>query len=174
MLSIRTPQGVLTWGTLLLVAVLCFTPPSILESIDYVFYYRPQMQFLRDALFDLRLPLWNPYQLCGVPWLGSPLGGLFYPPHVLYLVLPTHLALAASGLLHLLWIALSTAWFVRRVGVGVAPAALAGVLYALRGMMPGDLFLAPCRLEAASWLPLGCLAVLDLVRARRAEILGGL
>jgi len=112
-----------------------------------------------------RLPLWTPYELLGAPWSAVPSGGVFYPPHVLYLLLPTHLALAASGLLHLVVIALSTAWFARRAGLDATPAALAGILVVMRGAIPGELYLAPCRLEAEAWLPLGCIAVLDLVRA---------
>ena len=45
--------------------------------------------------------LWNPYQLCGIPWLGTLQGGFFYPPHLVYLFLPTPWALALCTSLHL-------------------------------------------------------------------------
>src|SRR6185436_3118562 len=135
------------------------------DVFDLHHYFYPHYETIFGWLAAGVLPLWTPYELAGLPLSADPAGGLFYPPHALYLVLPTHLALAASGLVHLVWIALTTAWFARRIGLGVVPAALAGVLFALRGSMPGDLFLAPCRLEAAAWLPLGCVAVLDLVQA---------
>jgi hypothetical protein len=43
------------------------------------------------------LPLWNPYHLCGIPWIGTLQGGTFYPFHVLYGFLPLNQALAVSG-----------------------------------------------------------------------------
>jgi hypothetical protein len=151
-----------------------------LEIADLLYYFYPVYDAAYGWLAAGKLPLWNPYELCGIPWLADPAGGFFYPPHALYLVLPTHLALAASGLLHLIWIGLSTALLTRRMGLGAAPATLAAILFAMRGTLPGELSLAPCRLEAAAWLPLGCIAVLDLAsgvergRAREALRAGAL
>src|SRR6266404_3589710 len=66
------------------------------------------------------VPLWNPYQLCGIPWIGTIQGGTFYPLHVVYGFLPLHVALAMTGALHLVIAAVATAAFVRRLGLGAA------------------------------------------------------
>jgi len=144
-----------------------------IESIDVRHFFFPLYKALFDRAAHGELPLWNPYQLCGLPWLGSPQGGFFYPPHVLFLILPAHTALAALGILHLLLIAWSTALFARRVGLGPAAAMLAAVLFTLRGTIR-VWFLAPPLLEACAWLPLGCVAVLDVARRPGARTVAAL
>ena len=114
------------------------------------------------------LPLWNPYQLCGIPWLPTLQAGFFYPPHVLYLLLPTHVAVALSGVLHLAFVAVTTAAFARRAGLVPAAALLSAVLFTLRGTIPFALN-QPNILEAAAWLPLGSIAVLDVLAGRHAR-----
>jgi len=119
------------------------------------------------------MPLfWNPYLLCGIPWIGTLQGGFFYPPHLLYLLLPTYAALAASAVLHLALAAVSTLAFARRAGLGSAAAALAALLFTMRGSLPQWL-LWPNMAEAAAWLPLGMLAVRRLSESpsRRAVAL---
>jgi hypothetical protein len=148
--------------------------PGHLEGMfagDLRLYHYPTYETFFRLLARGELPRWNPYQLCGLPWLGPPTGGFFYPPHLLHLILPTHAALAASSLLHLVLIALTTALFVRRAGLGAPPAALAALLFALRGTVRAWVLL-PSILEAAAWLPLGCLAVLRLSHERSARAAG--
>ena len=134
-----------------------------LGNIDLYAYFLPlyEATYARISVGDI--PLWNPYQLCGIPWLATLQTGFFYPTHVLYLVLPAPLALAASSVFHLVLAAVTTALFARRVGLSAAPAGLAAVLFVLRGHVP-HLLLWPNQLEAVTWLPLGCLAVHGLAR----------
>src|SRR5262245_7447226 len=110
--------------------------------------------------------------MTGIPWLATLQAGLFYPPHLLYALLPTATALAASHALHLLLMALSMAAFVRRAGLSRAASALAALIFTLRGPAQSWL-LFPSLLEAAAWLPLGALAVLQLAEGggRRAVAL---
>ena len=84
---------------------------------DINFYYYPLYEAAYSRLFDAPLSLWNPYELCGIPWLATLQGGFLYPPHVLYTFLPTSYGLATSTLLHLCIIALSTAALARRIGL---------------------------------------------------------
>jgi hypothetical protein len=144
-----------------------------LRTLDLRLFFFPIYKALFARVAEGELPLWNPYQLCGVPWLGSPQGGLFYPPHLLYLVLPPHVALAALGVLHLALIALSTALLARRMGLSPPAAMVAALLFTLHGFVQ-TWFRAPPLLEAASWLALGCVAILDVARrpgARPAALL---
>src|SRR5581483_4314704 len=130
---------------------------------DLRIYFYPYYDAAYRWMASGVLPLWNPYQLCGIPWIGTVQGGLFYPVHALYLALPTYLALALSGLLHLIFVAVATMAFARTVGLAMPAAALAALLFPLRGIMPSWL-VWPYLLEAAAWLPLGSLAVLRLTR----------
>lgn len=148
------------------------------QSHDLHAYYYPLYAVSFGRLARGELPVWDPYQMTGLPWLATLQAGLFYPPHLLYALLPTPTALAASHALHLLLMALFTAAFVRRAGLSRAASALAALVFTLRGPAQSWL-LFPSLLEAAAWLPLGALAVLQLALpaeggGRRAVALLGL
>ena len=73
----------------LFAAWLCFIPPKLLESADYLIIWRPSFRFLMDALTELRLPLWNPYLNLGRPYLADMPNMALYPP--------THLVCLGEG-----------------------------------------------------------------------------
>lgn len=126
-------------------------------------YFYPLYELLYGWVADGRLPTWNPYHLAGYPQVATLQAGLFYPPHLLYIVLPTQVALAASHLAHLVFIAVSTALLLRRLGATPTASALAALIFTLRGAVQWWL-LWPAMLEAGSWLPLGCIAIIALCR----------
>jgi hypothetical protein len=134
--------------------------------LDTMLYFFPLYQATAARLAEGVVPLWNPYQLCGIPWIATLQGGVFYPSHVLYVVLPLHVAFMASNVLHLVLIAVATAVLVRRLGLGAAAALLAAVIFTLRGTIPSLLF-APNHFEAIAWLPVGAIACIELVRRPR-------
>ncbi len=135
------------------------------KSLDAFEYHYPSYLWLYGELAHGHLPLWNPYQLCGIPTVDTLQVGALYPPHLLYLVLPTDLAMATSGLLHLLWIAATTYVFCLRAGLGPLPALFAALLVATRGAQPGHI-INPSMQEAGAWLALGFIGVQELVRDR--------
>jgi hypothetical protein len=65
-------------------AGLCFVAPTLLESADYVQYWKPTLNFLADAVREGRVPFWNPYIALGRPFLADMQNAIFYPP--LYLI----------------------------------------------------------------------------------------
>jgi hypothetical protein len=139
-----------------------------LANTDLYTYFLPLYEATYARIAQGDIPLWNPYQLCGIPWLATLQTGFFYPTHALYLILPVPLALAGSTVLHLLLAFFGTVLFARWAGFGAAAAALAAMLFVLRGHVP-HLLLWPNQLEAVAWLPIGCLAVLALVRKPQIE-----
>ena len=136
-------------------------------NLDVNLYFYPLYEATYRRIAAGVLPTWNPYQLCGIPWIATLQGGVFYPPHVLYLLLPLHAALAVSNFGHLALATLATAAFARRAGLSGAAAAVAAVLFGMHGMFASSLA-APSYLEAAAWLPVGALAVLELAHGRIA------
>jgi len=139
-----------------------------LLTSDVFLYYLPVYETLYGALLEGELPLWNPYQLCGIPRLASLQAGFFYPGHVLYLLLPVKVAFALTGWLHLTLAGAGMLALVRRLGLGAGSALVAALLLAVRGRYPGMVFF-PNMLEAAAWLPLGAVAVVGIVREGRSR-----
>ena len=137
--------------------------PATAQPVDLDVYFYPTYEATYQRLAGGVLPLWNPYQLCGIPWLGTLQGGFFFPLHALHLVLPLHTALALSHAFILVLVTLSTMAFARRAGLSRAAAVLAAMLVGLRGMLPLGLA-SPNYPEAAVWFPLGAIAVLGLAR----------
>ena len=92
---------------------------------DTVLYYYPHYAAAAASLREGRLPLWNPYQLCGHPGLATLQGGFLYPVHLATAFLPTGAAMALSALFHLTLVALSTALLARRLSLSSWAALLA-------------------------------------------------
>jgi hypothetical protein len=101
-------------------------------------------QFLYTRAFGFgemaqgKLPLWNPYLYGGVPYLGDFQSALLYPPNLIFLVLPTGLAIGWSFLLHLFWLgagmllwACAGRGLSRTAGVVAAAAAMFGAPFFL-------------------------------------------
>jgi len=130
-------------------------------ALDLHWYFFPTYHAFYGAVRAGAPMLWNPYQLCGMPWVGTLQGGFFYPPHLLYLLLPTTRALAASTVLHLALAAAGTAVFARHAGISRAGAVLAAAVFAFAGLLRA-MQLWPYFLESCAWLPFGALAVLEL------------
>lgn len=124
-------SAVMTW-------LLCFTGPSILQSIDYLFYHQPHFHFLLDSLKRGELPLWNPYIGLGRPFLADLQSAVFYPPVYLLLLGET------TGLFLLLWLhGLMVVWGMRRLALQLGtPGAIgwgAGAAFVLSGMLTSHL-----------------------------------
>jgi hypothetical protein len=142
------------------------------EIHDLLEYFYPVYEAFYGSVRAGAPLWWNPYQLCGVPWLGTLLPGFFYPPHAAYLVLPIDAAVMVASVAHLGLIAAGTVFFARRAGLSGPASVLAGLVFALSATVR-DWQRWPYHLEAGAWLPLGALGVLDLAAGarRRGRIL---
>ncbi len=106
-------------------AAIPFLAPLLLGEVftlrDHVDYFQPLRWFTATELQAGRLPLWNPYNASGEPWLANPQTGVFYPPAWLHLVLP----FATGYMLYLLFHMLVLGWgaylfFARNASRGAA------------------------------------------------------
>ena len=87
------------------------TQPDLFATLDWVRIHAFYKDYLATALQQGRLPLWNPHIALGRPFLADVDAALFYPPHLLYAILPVplacmllviaHVALALYGALKL-------------------------------------------------------------------------
>ncbi|MBV8556653.1 MAG: hypothetical protein JO116_13915 [Planctomycetaceae bacterium] len=111
------------------------------------------MAVLGRTIRSGRLPLWNDLWGYGFPGVGESQMGVFYPPHLLlYGLLPTEVAYAASLVLHTIWGGLGGWWAARRFGVSPAGSALAGSAWSASGFFVIHL---PHQwgYTAGSWMP---------------------
>jgi hypothetical protein len=83
-----------------LTALVFFTPPSVLDSMDYHRFHEPMHVFTARALRAGHLPLWNPHVNLGRPHLADLQAGVFHPTSLLYLLTPLPVAFALAAFLH--------------------------------------------------------------------------
>jgi hypothetical protein len=76
----RSEDLLVVLAVALFAAGLCFIPPTLLESSDYLIIWKPSFHFLKEALQEGRVPLWNPYLHLGRPYLADMPNMAFYPP----------------------------------------------------------------------------------------------
>ncbi|UCC67832.1 MAG: hypothetical protein JSV79_12065 [Armatimonadota bacterium] len=135
---------------------------------DGIAQHYPWRQFASESLRAGRLPLWNPYQFCGTPFLANGQSAVLYPLNVLFWVLPVAIAFAWSAWLHLLL----TGWFayllLRRIGAGRFGALAGAVVWQANGFLIAWIHL-PTVLCTATWLPLALLCCERALTAGRGR-----
>jgi hypothetical protein len=133
-------QKLRTWvaGALLAGAIIALffspllDPDTVAVSRDLPFLHLPLRTTFAELATD-RLPQWNPRIHGGQPVLSNPHYAAFYPVTWLALVLPAHVAINLTILLHLA-LAFAGAWrLAARLGCRPAACALAAVAYAGSG-----------------------------------------
>lgn len=132
------------------------------------FYTFSVYQFERMTAGEL--PLWNPYNHAGFPFIADPQTAVFYPPRLL-MIAAAHMtnagwsvdALLLEGLLHFLFASLGWYVFLRVLTherTASIPAAFSGSVVAVYGgFLTGYPLLQLAILEGAVWLPLMLVAL---------------
>ena len=121
------------------------------------------------------LPLWNPNQHCGVPFLADPIHGVFQPLNAVFLFLDTQRAMAVHAFLCLFLMGTFFAVYARSLNVRYLPAIAGGIAYAFSGASAS----AMSRPELANslvWTPLLFWAIREYTRSfhRGTAVIGGL
>jgi hypothetical protein len=123
------------------------------------------------------IPLWNPYNNGGMPFIADTQAAVFYPPRWLTIVTAYHTggwsyaALQTEAALHVLLYALLMYAFVRRLTWGhsgsLYAALVASIVAAYGGFIGGYPPLQLALLESGIWLPLMALGILEATRQAR-------
>ncbi len=144
-------------------------PPTLHDRLtsDLVYLFEPNRQFIVSEMRAGRVPLWNPYNYCGVPCLASGQGAVFSPLRVLDYLWNDPGVLAWDRVLRAIVMGVGAYLFFRRVlGVGFAPAAIGAWCYPLTGFMTiWDGYTLPM---VALWLPWMLLSIEETIRAPRS------
>lgn len=125
----------------------------ILPRGDAFTYFYPYWEYRNAALRSGHLPLWNPYLFMGVPFLANSQAGVLYPPNWLVIGLDAPTAVKVSLILHLIWAALGSYLYARRVtGLSILGATVAGLTFALGGYLTAQVEHIN-QLQGLAWLP---------------------
>jgi hypothetical protein len=144
---------------LLLFLLIAITFPEVVSG-QHTFFYRdfglfgyPLAYYHRALFWHGQWALWNPYNDCGLPFLAQWNTLALYPGSLIYLLFPLPWSLSAFVLSHL-WLAGMAMYFLAREWTNHTPgAAVAGVVYALNGLMLHAV-MWPNNIAALAWLPL--------------------
>jgi hypothetical protein len=120
---------------------------------DGIAQFYPWRHFAAQTLHEGYLPLWNPYQFSGTPFLANSQSAVFYPLNLVYYLLPTHIAFGISALLHLTLCGWFTYLLMRRLRVGEFASLLSGVVFTYSAWQVAWLPL-PTFLAVSCWFPL--------------------
>jgi hypothetical protein len=120
---------------------------------DGIAQYYPWRHFAAESLRAGVVPLWNPYQFCGTPFLANGQSAVLYPLNVLFWIMPTALAFVWSAWLHLALTGWFTYLLLRRLGAGRAGAVTGAVVWQGNSFMVAWIHL-PTVLCTVAWLPL--------------------
>lgn len=149
-------------GLLALLVFVAFPQVALgLQSLvirDFGFFAYPLAYYQRECFWRGELPLWNPWNACGVPFLAQWNTMALYPPALLYLLGPLTWGLNLFCLLHLWWGGLGMFVLARRWSGQGGAAAFAGVAFAFNGMTL-NLLMWPSHIATFAWMPWVVLAV---------------
>ena len=132
--------------------------PWHLNGIDLFKEVLPLAKETSRQWLEGSIPLWNPYQAAGRPLLAVPLTATLYPGSLLYLLLPTAVAIEAIGYVHLTAAGIFTYAFARTLDVSRSGAIGSGVSLMLSGLCVSTATWHPVGISAITWLPLLLLA----------------
>ena len=143
----------------LALAVLIFAAfPQVLLGLqtfvvrDFGFFGFPLAHYQRECFWRGQLPLWNPYNNCGVPFLAQWNTMPLYPPALIYLLLAAEWSLSFFSLRTCFgpgWACI--AWRSDGPGNRLA-AAVAGLIFAFNGLSL-NLLMWPSHIATLSWMP---------------------
>jgi O-antigen/teichoic acid export membrane protein len=134
---------------------------------DLVLENYPWKSFLREAIHNGEIPLWNPRLFAGQPFLAAGQNSALYPLSLLFYVLPLWYAYGVFTWLQLGLAAVGVYLFARVLHQRPLAAALAAIAYAFSGFFIVSVNFTMI-IAAAAWLP-WILAMIELA-ARTATV----
>lgn len=116
-------------------------PENILNFSDVIHVWYFLKTFTVNSFFETgQLPLWNPLIYAGVPFVGNPQSTLFYPPFLLFFVMPVHFAITLLFAAHLIWAGWGMFVFARMRGISFTAALFAALVFMLNWKITGHIF----------------------------------
>ncbi len=120
---------------------------------DGIAQFYPWRHFAATTIRSGYLPLWNPYQFTGTPFVANSQSAVFYPGNLLFYLFATPIAFGINALLHLTLCGWFTYLFMRRLKCGEFSSLLSGVIFTFGAWQVAWLPL-PTFLATSCWFPL--------------------
>ncbi len=161
------PYVVLLLEVLLFFRQVIFLPLRWAIPWDLRYYHLSLIDYLAQSLREGRLPLWDPYTYCGMPFYSIVTAQVFYPPTLAAVLAHNWFgvellyALELQTYAHVFLGGVFTYLLLLRLGAGKA-AALAGATVFQLGPFFASQIQHLGAVDAAAWLPLAFRAVVDL------------
>ena len=141
---------------------------GLIPQGDLLLQFYPLKWFMKQQLFAGHIPLWNPYQFSGHPFLANPQVAMFYPFTALFLLLPLPLAFGVNEVIHLTLAGVGAYLYIRRHTQRRVSALIGAFAFALSGFFSAHLYSGgfPVILTGA-WAPLALLTFERALTTRR-------
>lgn len=133
-------------------------PWTILQW-DALAQYYPWRHFAAQELHRGHIPLWNPFEFCGTPFVANAQSAVFYPLNLPFWIFDTAYAFGVAALGHTLLSAFATYFLCQRWRLSRAASVVAAIAFAFCGYLAAWALL-PTLFSTASWLPL-CLLLFE-------------
>ena len=146
------------WFATLLAGLMLVSYPQIFLGFqtfvyrDFGIFSYPIAYHFRESFWRGEIPLWNPLNNCGVPFLAQWNTQVLYPPALFYLLFPLSWSLGVFCLLHLFWGGLGMFFLAHRWTKNNFAAAFAGIVFTFNGLMFSSL-VWPATVAGLAWMP---------------------
>ncbi len=147
------------WRFAAILALLIFLafPDVLVNSSSFVYrdfglFGYPLAHYLRESFWRGEMPLWNPLNNCGLPFLAQWNTLACYPGSLIYLVLPMPWSLNLFCLLHLFLAGLTMFFLAFRWTGSRLAASLAGLAFVFSGSVLSTL-IWPNYIASLAWVP---------------------
>ena len=121
---------------------------------DLEMYFYPKFVYGAQEIAHGRIPLWNPYEFCGMPFLGTAQVAALYPvKNLIFALLPAPVALHANYLTHMVIAGLCAFAYSRWLGASAPASFVAAVMWAFARNFLGSVY-HPMRIQTLAWVPL--------------------
>ena len=119
----------------------------------YLLQFYPWRQLAVEQIRAGHWPLWNPYLGAGTPLAANLQTAAFYPPNLLFLLMPVERAFGWALALHVALAGLFAYYLGRTLGLSRFGALVTGLTYGLGGYLVAH-WVFPSMVYAAAWPPL--------------------
>ena len=167
-LGLLTILALLGWGRVLLFGQ-TFLPGAMLSGFypfggntnapwnilqwDSLGQYFPWRHFAGEELRAGHIPLWNPFEFCGTPFVANAQSAVFYPLNLPFWVFDTTFAFGIAAFFHSILASFATYFLCQRWKLSRAASVIAATAFSGCGYLAAWALL-PTLFSTASWLPL--------------------